>query len=437
MDAYCISDQSSPVIKDGQNTGIESQRYIIINKEIIPYKDIYLPGDNITILVEIKILKYRDMAVKLENLSIYELIDSNLLMGNKTNLSLKLYNIDDLEKYRKNLARLDTDKKSIPYNISWSANYGKMQIDKMNSWDRLIYWYNVTPRFPGAFSVNTIVRSPYQTDTDQILRFDVSDSGLYQVDSIPTKNRIYQGERLKVNYVVTYMGAGSNRAAIRFEIPNQSYFETYNKSDNITKYKNFNKYESVPIPREINYLNKGIYQLPGIWIDGRYFASNKDIIVDSFYERHWQFLQLLILIGAIFSGILVFIKYTVELTNNKNGDEKVTLKKLMINLKDDLKEIIDSIHVNHIAIIGAVLIAFCSYSLLCMLYPNVFVNVAAFTSENSSQIQQLLLIVLILSISFFSYRRCSKYGAKWILILSLFLFIILLLYEIIIFNKLV
>jgi hypothetical protein len=413
---------------EASNGGIfgEPQRYLLIKKELVPYKQIYLPNDDITIYVEIKPLKYRDMTENLTNIHIYELIDSNLSIVGKTKKGIITENLDDINKYRNNPKSMDsfTSSNSKLIDFSLINNYGELYIEKMNSWERLLYSYTVKPKSPGTFSTNTIARTSYFSDIDQKLKLDVNNVGLYAVDIVPSKNKVFQKEPFQIYYTITYLGDGQTSAIIDFENAENkpyNYDRTYKQRLDFTS-----KYESHLIPLNVSYSKKGSFTLPGILIDGSLSIYDNTIIVDSFFERYWQFLQLIILISTIIGGAFTFIKYGT----GKFHDGSYSLYKFIEDVLEDINGFIGSIPVRTFTILGSLLTAFAVYIILCALYPGEFISAYVFVIDHWVGLEILFLaifvyiICIIFKINLITHNE--NYWFKWFLAFIMICFWLLL-----------
>lgn len=173
-----------------------------------------MPNDNITVYVEVKPLKYRDMYENLTDIFIYELIDNNLSLISKPNYGLITSNLENINEYRNSIDSLDTlvvsGSKSV--DLSWGNNYGELHISEMNPWERLLYSYSVRPKTVGTFSIDSVARTPYFSDIDQKLTLDVSKVGLYDISIVPSKNKVFQKEPFQIYYTITYLGDGHTSA---------------------------------------------------------------------------------------------------------------------------------------------------------------------------------------------------------------------------------
>ena len=100
-----MDDDGNNKIGNTVNVG-ESQRYILIKKEVVPNKQAYIPNENITIFVEMRLLKYRSMDEKIK-LSIFEQIDSNLSLTKKPSLGLITSNLSNLYNYKNSMGKFN------------------------------------------------------------------------------------------------------------------------------------------------------------------------------------------------------------------------------------------------------------------------------------------------------------------------------------------
>lgn len=392
-----MDDDGNNKIGNTVNVG-ESQRYILIKKEVVPNKQTYMPNEDITIFVEMRLLKYRSMDEKIK-LSICEQIDSNLSLTNKPSIGLITSNLTNLHNYKNMMGKFNgSDSRLI--NINWGENYAESNMIEMNSWERLVYSYNVKPKRAGTFSTNTIARTAYFSDVDQKLDIDVNKAGLYEVSIIPSKGRVFQKETLQIYYTITYLGDGQTGSIIEFENETNKPF-SYDSNFN-TKV-NLSKYESIMIPVDLTYTKKGSYTLPGIFIDGSYFIEDKSILVDSFFERYWQFLQIIILIITIISSVFAFIKYSAE----KTVDKTYSLYNLITEIKNDILESIKDLSVRATILLGSLIMSLAIYMTACVIDPGQFVSTFVFVIDNWIWFNIAFLVLFIYII-----YKIQKYNLK-------------------------
>ena len=368
----------------------ESQRYLSITKEFVPYKDIYLPNENITVYVEVRLLKYRDMSEKLDNLNIYELIDDGVSITSRSDQGLVTDNLNDLCKYKKNpnIASSFSSPKSRFVDISWDENIGELHLAEMESWERLIYCYSIRPKSAGTFLIDTIARTPYFTDIDEGTKLNVGKAGLYDVNIIPSKNKVFQKEPFQVYYTITYLGEGQTSATINSE---SNINKSFNYENAFNSKLNLSKYESGLVLANLSYTRKGSYTLPGIYIDGSYYVEDKTIIVDSFFERYWQFFQVVLLLVTIISSVFAFLKYGAE----KNNDRRYSLYELFKDMKSDILGAIKQISIRTSIILGSMIVSLAIYATICIIYPGKFIDMYIFIIDNWVGFEIALLLIFI------------------------------------------
>jgi hypothetical protein len=131
--------------------------------------------------------------------------------------------------------------------------------------------------------------------------------------------------------------------------------------------------------------------LPGISIDGSLSIDDNTIIVDSFFERYWQFLQLLILIGTIIGSALTFIKYGTE----KLNDKSYSLYSLFKEVQNDIVNVIKHISVRAFIILGSLTIAFAAYIIICATYPGEFINAYVFVIDHWIEFEIIFLAIFV------------------------------------------
>lgn len=408
----------------------EPQRYLLIQKDAIPSKQMYLPTDNITIFVEIKPLKFRDMSDNFEDINVYELIDQNLSLLSKSDNGLVTADLRSLNDYKSFYSASMFNNSSFRLvNLSWENNYGELHIEKMGSWERLLYSYQVKPKRAGILSTDTIIRAPYFSDIDKRLKLEISKGGLYNVNIVLSKNRVFQKEMFQAYYTITYLGDGQTSAIVDFENATNkpfSYDMSYNKTLNFSS-----KYESYLVPLNLSYNRKGSFPLPGISIDGSLSLYDKTIIVDSFFERYWQFLQLLILIGTIIGGVLTFIKYGAGKSQNPN----YSLYNLINDIRNDILNIIQNMCVENLIIWSTLATSLTIYIVICAIYPEEFISAYVFIVDHWTMVEVgfvgifVYIIYKIMKINFL-FHNVNRWG-NWlfsvILIISWLLFITILL----------
>lgn len=403
----------------------ESQRYIDIKKELIPKKSIYLLNDNISLFVEIRMLKFSNTQEKIEFASIHELIDKNLNITNRSNISYAIYNISDANNLKYNF---NFNNSSVThYDINWDENYATFNVTKLDPWVRIIYWYNITPKKTGVSQTDTVVRSKYFSDINQELDFDVGASGLYDVKIITPKSNVIQNEKLNVTLGITYLGNGQDNAIIKLENQSGMPFKYLHKSGNMSVTNHlFSKSETFLLNVTIKYPKTGNYRLPGIWIGESYYSEERMILVESFFEKYWEFLQLLIIIGSIFSGILLFIKSSIEMKNVKQGEMyELGIKHIILKMISDIVKIIVGIPSWIILIGSTFLVATIIAFIILPLYSDNYIKLDILIIDNWIYLVSLFLIVLILSIGYILYLNLKNKKEKELNVLMIIAMIVL------------
>ena len=175
--------------------------------------------------------------------------------------------------------------------------------------------------------------------------------------------------------------------------------------------------------------------MPGIFIDGSYFIEDKTILVDSFFERYWQFLQIIILIITIISSVFAFIKYSAE----KNEDNTYSLYKLITEMKNDILESIKHISVRATIFFGSLITSLAIYMTACVIYPGQFVSTFVFMIDNwiwFNIVFLVLFIYIIYKLQRYNLKHHDEdFWGNWAFNIVLILFWLLLIYIMINFSR--
>jgi hypothetical protein len=401
-----IRSEEPSINKNAQLEVGQSQRYIDIKRDLVPKKNSYLLNEDILVFVEIKMLKFRDMDEKIDNAIIYELVDKDLNLKNKSEKGYIIYNLSDLNELKYNLSFKNI---TSPYcDIKWNKNLATLTVNNLNPWARTVYWYNITPKKAGTYKINTIVRSKYFSDIELPLAIDVSTSGLYDVSIVTSKNDIVQNEKLDVTFGITYLGNGQDNAIIKMECPPNAPFIILNNHNNSTIIKHsFNKLETFLQNVTIKYPKTGTYYVPGIWVDESYYSEDKTITVESFFAKYWQIIQFFIVMGSIVTGILVFIKYSIEI-RGLQLDENLGLIKLTLKMISDIVNIIERIPHWIMLIVSTSLIASMLSFIILPLFFDYFISIDVLVVDSWIYLASIFILILIVIIGYSLYLNLTK-----------------------------
>jgi len=236
---------------------------------------------------------------------------------NNDYLYLQKYNISDnnsldsLLYYNDNIFYIE--KTNIDDEKAGSNNIGKK--------GRLIFWYDVMPKYPGIYNTRTIVRTndEYQ-DLDQITKINVLDPyPQFDVSISGTKTELGCGENLNITYNIIYRGGSVNPFNCDISIRNDS--DDYTVVGGKSYYSNisFRLNELNPIYFNVNYPSAGKFFLPDLSIHGKsiygkpneYTFKGNVIDVIALHERYanlinWFIFGFLIMLSQIFCVELNF-----------------------------------------------------------------------------------------------------------------------------------
>jgi len=132
------------------------ERIVSINKDLIHKQESHLPTENRCIFVEIKFFELGGDDWKIKDLVINEFIDKDLVADPSSVRCTIISNLSDINKYKTNLAAL---KNSIAIGSINEHNFSIVIPGEFDSDCRILFWYNVTVKKPGAFELDTIVIS--------------------------------------------------------------------------------------------------------------------------------------------------------------------------------------------------------------------------------------------------------------------------------------
>jgi len=278
---YADNIQSSPIFIG------QPERYFEITKTVMPKSDLYSANDTLTVLVEIKNLRYRDFEEPIYNLSIYEIVDHGLIITEKATNCKKISSIEELEKYKGNLFKNDPDelKLSKNYRFLWNENdnIGHVQIDKFGGNDRLVYWYNITPTMNGIFDTKTTLRTDFFSDIEQTMFISVAETATkFDISLEIEKPTVIINEPIDLDYYITYSGGAINRKKVLIKLdPSNDNRYIIGKIPDATY--NLSKYEVLQLKIPITFLEQGTFLPPGIQINGFHYSFNDKITVKSFF----------------------------------------------------------------------------------------------------------------------------------------------------------
>jgi len=339
------------------------EKYLIITHYLIPQKEFYSIDDKIRIGIEIRDMRFKNPEDPLENVTVHEIIDRGLNITSNSKYCYRIHEIPQLRKYYNELyvetSNYSTeDKFLILWNNSTNmANTSPVSRIDLRGHERLVYWYNITPKKFGEFTIKTIVRSDQYSDIESHHTILVPAKGKPKltVDSVIDKNEIGQYDSVGIKYYITCRDDSNifkdwNISAGLAESENGYII----KKSPPEKYVNgtISKDQTMTLNWTIAYPYVGKYKIPEIKINGVVYPQDATINVVSFYNMYNNFLNLLILILSFLSG--AFALYL----HSKGKD-----------LSTGLKEFYNE-HTSISILICLIIFSISAYSFVCLLDPN-------------------------------------------------------------------
>jgi hypothetical protein len=159
----------------------QTDKYVNINKELIPEKDFYFPSESLYIFTEIQFSRFSDPFWKLQHFEISEVVDENLGLDNNSVRCAIISDIADGNIYRHNPDLWVRDP-SVKITSKDNKSF-RISIPTIIVPQRVVYWYKVTVKEHGTFIADTTARpgqgSDFYQDADQSLRIQVSNYDLW------------------------------------------------------------------------------------------------------------------------------------------------------------------------------------------------------------------------------------------------------------------
>lgn len=212
----------------------------------------------------------------------------------------------------------------------------------------ILYWYDIKPKKAGNFSTETIIKL-YDTDLNYLqdlnypIQIEVKESKpIFEIHPKPNKKQVYSSRQsfpslnkpdfVDVIYDISFIGGVSGstieNVTLDFDRPNNKgdyfYFVDQNGIENeslgnkssFRNFSKFYKYETKELLMHIAFPNKGIYPLPGIWINGAHYGFEEmkiEIIVDDFIQRNKEKIGWTVAIFGVIFGVIFGEIYQAEL----------------------------------------------------------------------------------------------------------------------------
>lgn len=322
---------------------------------------------------KLKDFLYEYFGVSLENASINKFDDksnnvsfiyiNDSILSNKNGNIIKLF-IDENLDMNKSILILN-DGRDYEFKVKWE-NESKIiydwitiiniYIEELSQKDSFIFYYYIKPKKIGTFGTETIVRIydddyRYWPDMDVLYQIQIKDpKSNFEINPRYDKHQIYNKEIFNVIYDITYTGTGlgpySENVLIELDKPNNNYYYVNEKGERIDNYNSiFEHYSSfitnktISVPIYIKYNTDGVYNLPGIWINGNHKRlEDRLVTVNSEFNKIFYWLPV---ISIIVSIIMIFYARTelkmvhIELRSTQKQFEKLihTLEKIEKKIK--------------------------------------------------------------------------------------------------------
>jgi hypothetical protein len=201
----------------------------------------------------------------------------------------------------------DTSYITYVYNINDIIAFDNVEIPPGSMF---VYWYYVFPKSFGTFRTETISFSIADGSRGfHQEKLDIENRPIFEVAPKALKSGMDINDILGLEFSVVHLGGGpqSSSGNIPVEFESNSDYSFVNENGypvNPNCMKDFPKDVSVPINMFVKFKEKGIYSVPGIWINKRHYLSNKDITVDDRFERNKGLLGSL---AIAFVALIVFV----------------------------------------------------------------------------------------------------------------------------------
>lgn len=246
--------------------------------------------------------------------------------------------------------------------------------DQLSPKESIIFYYDIKPKKTGIFNTETLIRV-YDTDLSQIqdiihsTKVEVKEAvPKFEIHPRPSNIEVYKYDDIIMSWIkpcyidvvydIMYVGGAAepycDNISIEFDEPSDNWFfvdekENENaslfKRSNFKNYSYFYKYETRSLPIRIAFPNKGIYSIPGIWINGVHYTFNdQKITVDTLVLRHLNVIFLYIAtISLIITAVELYttkgeIKELAQVVQNPKISRRAGKKKsgFLLNFKSEL-----------------------------------------------------------------------------------------------------
>jgi hypothetical protein len=396
----------------------QPEKYLLLERTLIPNKESYSLNESIRVYVLIKSIRFSDPNSTLDDVRINEIVDNGFALKENSTKCCVISDIESLVNYQNNIS------KKIPYEehlrcypISWGNGIGAVKFGNnfsLGGNDRLVYWYNIIPLEYGILNLKTIIGSKKYSNIDYPFLIKIKKAEpIFDVSLMTMKTRVFQYEPLRIVYNINYLGDLDTykNASIVIDNPSEyGYFKDDNKSETF-KGASIKKYETFSIWKTIEFPYTGEYYPPGITIEGVYYAFDRPLItVDNPISRNESnFLSIVALFTIISSLVGVYLI----------GYRKYKISYIIEAIKSSFINIID--YVPQIIRIVIVLILFI-FSLI-YLTNSEYIRYSTFILTNIVYIFILMLGLLIFAYDF-KYKNIFPYWVLfWLIIILLLIWI--------------
>ena len=220
-----------------------------------------------------------------------------------------------------------SDERSYTFSINESNGVLKVwdrnnilgfNLDKLSKREKVIYWYYVIPKRSGIFNVETLARVydenyPNSPDISNPKEIIVKTPDLeFEVKPGLNKYNIYQDgwsgifkEDLNLVYDITFVGDAPDKFIDNIDIKLDKTKMDDIEFNGTSSSLDFSVNRTQRISERAKYPKTGIYRVPSLWIDGKYYAvESQGITVDTPLERHRDILSLFIAAIALVFGLI-------------------------------------------------------------------------------------------------------------------------------------
>jgi hypothetical protein len=238
--------------------------------------------------------------------------------------------------------------------LSDQAGILRLYVSHLSPRERLFYWYYVKPKRSGTLETESMISIYYkgvrEPDISYPLQIKVGKPDMnFEVSPILEKSRIYAAgglwgsifhDLLNLRYEISYKGNASSqytqRIKIELEEPEGGHFSNIKGTPEPTRIYllDFSSNRKIAINTNILYNNTGIFQIPGIWIEGKRYESNMMVTIDDPLSRNRD---LIFAYLASIIGFLLTIVFREDLAEKIRSVLKY-IKMRLLGKKDQSQE---------------------------------------------------------------------------------------------------